>query len=124
MRVKKAVPYVQVRNLNHSLEFHTSVLGYELREVMKFEDGEPFWAHLNNGESSLMLSSLPVHDRPRLTWVYADDTDAAYQECIAAGHQPLTCPKDEEHGCREFVVIDDSGEVYVIAHQLRNTDER
>lgn len=117
MNVRKAVPCLKVPDMEAALAFYRDVLGFEVSDQLDTE-GRPFWAQLTQGTAAIMISDRLVHDRPRLTWLYVDDADAAYAEIRAAGGRPLSGPEDEAHGCREFLIEAPDGEVYVVAQLL------
>ena len=121
--VKKAVPYLRVSDLAAELRFYQEVLGFEIRQFLRQGDGEIFWAQLQNGDTSVMLSSRPVHDRSRLTWLYVEDVDAIYASLRAQGVEPLSEPKNESHQNREFLIETPDGTVYVIAQSLHSAPE-
>jgi predicted enzyme related to lactoylglutathione lyase len=124
INILKAVPYIKVNNLAKEVDFYTNVLGYEIGEELFLEDGERFFVTLHQrrdsqeGGSTVMLSSLKVHGRKRLIWLYVEDVDAAYDVIVKAGGKPLWEPRDEEHGNREFLVESLEGHVYVVAENL------
>ncbi len=76
---------------------------------------------MENGGCSYMLSSLSVHNRTRLTWLYVEDVDQAYRQIILDEGKPLSQPRNEPHGCREFLVEDPDGEIYVISQVIEKS---
>ena len=117
MTVIHAVPYVKVDDLEAGIALHRA-LGYEIRDEERDDNGR-YWVQLMNGNSRLMLSNRLVHDRARLTWLFVEDADVAYDELVAEGLAPLGPVTEQDHGTREFLLENPAGDVYVISHHIR-----
>lgn len=121
MLVRAAQPYVKVANMEESLAFFQNVLHYEVVERLE-ANGKVFWASLRNGPSLIMISSRPVHDRHRLTWLYVEDVDNAYAEMVQSGFVPISEPTDQQHGTREFIVEDPDGNPFVVSQPIKRQE--
>jgi len=119
MQIRKSVPYEQVSDLPGAIGFYRDVLGYQVRQALRDEGGAVFFASLERGADSIMLSSRPVHDRSRLTWLYVDDVEGAHERLREVGARIVFPPADQEHGNREFLVEGPGGRAIVIAEPLR-----
>ncbi len=114
MKFFKVVPYYTVEDLDKEIDFYCKVLGYEVMGSLEDDKGI-YWADRRNDKDDIMLSNRLVYDRPRLTWLYVEDVDAAYQEVVKRGGKPLYKPQDTEHQTREFLIEDASGNTLVIS---------
>ncbi len=117
VKIRRAVPYYKVADLEASVRWYCGSLGYVVLESVS-DQGEVYWAMLGNGAHRVMLSSRPIHGYESLTWLYVDDVDAVHRELTAAGFQSLTPPTNQVHRNREFLITDPAGNVYVLAHPL------
>jgi catechol 2,3-dioxygenase-like lactoylglutathione lyase family enzyme len=117
-------PFFIVDELQASLAFYTSKLGFEIAFTGGGDgDGEDFYGGVQRDGVMIMLKAITpeIHPQPnhsRHEWarwdayVYTPDPDSLYSEFVAKGvpmHRPLA---DTGDGLRAFEIIDNSG--YVI----------
>jgi catechol 2,3-dioxygenase-like lactoylglutathione lyase family enzyme len=117
------VPFFIVENLQSSLDFYQSKLGFEI-EHKGGGDGvsEDFWAMVRRDGVMVMLKAIApeIHPQPnhsRHEWaawdayIHTSDPDSLYEEYVSRAvpmHKPL---KDTTDGLRAFEVIDNNGYV-------------
>lgn len=118
MKVINAVPYLTVDDLDKELSFYQQSMNYEIVNSLKDEKGI-FWVYIRNGGSDLMLSNRLVHGRRKLTWLYVEDVEDAYDQVLKSGGKPLNQPEDFGYNTKEFIINDDAGNTLVIAQRLK-----
>lgn len=77
-------------------------------------------AEIRIGDSLVMIS--PATERAAFTaflYVYVDDADLVFDRALEAGAVVLEEPLDTPYGDRRAMVRDPFGNVFQIAHQLR-----
>jgi PhnB protein len=83
------------------------------------DPGRP--AEVRIGDSRIMVSAAGVRDLfPAFLHVYVDDADAAYRRAVDAGATTLEAPLDTPYGDRRAMVRDPFGNVFQIAHPVRD----
>jgi lactoylglutathione lyase len=142
MDINAVTPYLHVSDVQRSIAFYRDALGFQVTAGME-HDGRPAWARLENGPTSLMVSSLMARSLPHdddddhqhggtwpgpgqvvgvdvlgATWLYVSDVDAQYERLKAAGFAVIGEPRDQTHGTREFMLADPDGYHYVIASPI------
>jgi len=84
----------------------------------EFEPGHPAEIHI--GDSLIMISPATERDPfPGFLYVYVEDADQAYENAVNAGAASLEAPLDTPYGDRRAMVRDVFGNVYQIAHPMR-----
>lgn len=77
-------------------------------------------AEIRIGDSLVMVTDVgPRELFPAFLYVYVDGADAAYRRALAAGAVSLEEPLDTAYGDRRGTVRDPFGNVWQIAHVLR-----
>ena len=122
--LRSIVPCFIVENLQASLDFYQSKLGFEIAYKGGGNgDGEDFWAFVRRDGVMVSFKAIapeihPQPNRSRHEWarwdayIHTSDPDSLYGEYVSRSvpmHQHL---KDTEDGLRAFEVIDNNG--YVI----------
>jgi catechol 2,3-dioxygenase-like lactoylglutathione lyase family enzyme len=117
------VPCFIVENLQASLDFYQSKLGFEIAYKGGGDGhGEDFWAFVRRDGVMISLKAIApeIHPQPnhsRHEWarwdayIYTSEPDSLYEEYVSRSvpmHKPL---KDTKDGLRAFEVIDNSGYV-------------
>jgi catechol 2,3-dioxygenase-like lactoylglutathione lyase family enzyme len=140
--------YLRVADIERSLHFYRDGLGFLVTD-QALEDGRPFWVRLKRDLFSVMISDRPSrfvedtapeedhehredghHTFPGVgathagelnlvTFLYVADADAAYQELLDRGVEPLDAPADKFYGVREFLVRDPDGYFYAVAQPVK-----
>ena len=68
-----------------------------------------------------MVSAAGARDLfPAFLYVYVDDADATYRRAVDAGATTLEAPLDTPYGDRRAMVRDPFGNVFQIAHPVRD----
>ena len=124
-------PFFIVDNLQRSLDFYCSKLGFEIAYKGGADGhGEDFWGMVRRDGVMIMLKAIApeIHPQPnhsRHEWarwdayVYTPDPDALYQEYVGKDvsiHQPV---KDTGDGLRAFEIVDNSGYVLCFGRPLK-----
>ena len=113
-------PFFIVSNINRSVAFYVTKLGFEVRYIGP--DGDPFFAMVGCGPVSIMLKAITADIKPMpnptrhewATWdayISTEDPDALFFEFSLAGirfRQPIHNNSD---GLRGFEVTDADGYV-------------
>jgi catechol 2,3-dioxygenase-like lactoylglutathione lyase family enzyme len=86
--IQNLVPMAHVADVEDSIGFYTSHLGFSVRNRLE-HGGRTFWAWLDSGSASLMLSaaSAPVDPEQQavLFYLYADDVAGLREKLLAEG---------------------------------------
>jgi catechol 2,3-dioxygenase-like lactoylglutathione lyase family enzyme len=119
-------PCFIVDNLQSSLDFYQSKLGFEIAYKGGGDGhGEDFWAFVRRDGVMISLKAIApeIHPRPnhsRHEWarwdayVHTSDPDSLYSEYVSRAvpiHKPL---KDTEDGLRAFEITDNNGYVLLL----------
>jgi len=117
------VPFFIVENLQSSLDFYQSKLGFEI-EHKGGGDGvsEDFWAMVRRDGVMVMLKAITpeIHPQPnhsRHEWaawdayIHTSDPDSLYEEYVSRSVPMHKHLKDTTDGLRAFEVIDNNGYV-------------
>ena len=127
--LKNLIPMLNVRDIEASLEFYSSALGFEVvsnPNVIK----QWRWATIRAGQTELMLSqtetppalkqgSDPQQDThwPAIFYFYPDDVTRLYADVVARGYKP-TALVDTIYGMREFSLTDPDGHMLSFGEDL------
>ena len=124
-------PFFIVDNLQRSLDFYCSKLGFEIAYKGGGNGhGEDFWGMVRRDGVMIMLKAIapeihPQPNRSRHEWarwdayIYTPDPDSLYQEYVSRDvpiHQAL---KDTGDGLRAFEIVDNSGYVLCFGRPLK-----
>jgi len=78
-------------------------------------------AEISIGDSLIMVA--PATQRalfPAFLYIYVEDADETFRRALAVGATSLEAPFDTPYGDRRAMVRDPFGNVFQIAHQVRN----
>lgn len=107
-------PRIVVSDVTTQIEFLRAVFD----GTGEVHPGRPAEMHI--GDSLIMVTSTNEREPfPAFLYVYVDDVDEKYQRALAAGATSLEAPLDTPYGDRRAMVRDPFGNVYQIAHQVR-----
>ena len=116
-------PFFIVDNLQESLDFYCSKLGFEVAHKGGGDvPDEDFWGIVERDHVMLMLKSITpeIHPQPNHTrhewapwdaYIHTSDPDALYAEFVGRSVPIRRQPSDTSDGLRAFEVIDNSGYV-------------
>lgn len=109
--VRALWPLLFVSDIQRSIEFYTSRLGFEM--VGKAEgEGGVFWCRLERGGACFMLQQRESEDLGPAEGVsfffVCDDVDRIYREFLAAG-LAVSPPEESYYGMRQLPVPDPDG---------------
>ena len=122
MLLKHLVPMLNVSDIDRSLEYYRSGLGFEVvSDPAAVKEWR--WATIRSGHTELMLSeSRPQKTEPRVRdphsdtdwpvifYFYPDDVVRLYAHVLAEGFEP-TALTVTHYGMREFSLVDPDGHV-------------
>ncbi len=122
MKLLNLVSMLNVSNIDNSLDFYQTALGFEVvSDPAAVRDWR--WATIRSGHTELMLSetghapapkdiSDPHQDNswPTIFYFYPDDVVRLYTHVVAAGYEP-TALEVTHYGMREFSLVDPDGHV-------------
>ena len=120
---KDAMPILDVKNLEASIEYYTSKLGFTKNWDWPDDSEDKTFGSVTNGEVSIFLAETaePIHP----TWVFCDvnNADNVYKAYVEAGATIREAPNDKPWGSREFHAEDLDGNVLRIASPLPHEHE-
>jgi PhnB protein len=109
-------PRIVVSDVTAQIEFLRAVFD----GTSELHPGRP--AEIHVGDSLIMVTSTTEREPfPAFLYIYVDDADDTYQRALAAGATPLEAPLDTPYGDRRAMVRDPFGNVFQIAHQMRQS---
>jgi uncharacterized glyoxalase superfamily protein PhnB len=105
-----------VSDVEKAVEFLRSVFG----AAAQIEPGRPTDVHI--GDSVVLVSSAAERGPfPSFLYVYVEDADSTYQQAMRAGASSIEGPVDTPYGDRRAMFQDGFGNVYQVAHRLRDS---
>ena len=122
-KLNSVTPCFIVENLQASLDFYQSKLGFEIEHKGGGNGGrEDFWAFVRRDSVMISLKAIApqIHPQPnhsRHEWarwdayIHTTDPDALYEEYGGRSVPMQNNLKDTEDGLRAFEVIDNNGYV-------------
>lgn len=111
---RSVTPRIVVSDVAAQVEFLRAV--FDAHGVV--EPGRPAEVHI--GDSLIMVSTAGVRDLfPAFLYVYVDDADETCRRAVDAGAATLEAPLDTPYGDRRAMVGDPLGNVFQIAHPIR-----
>ncbi|MEM7128965.1 MAG: VOC family protein [Chloroflexota bacterium] len=122
MKFNTLIPLLDVKNVEHSIEFYADALGFTIEDKLIW-NGQIDWALLSSGPIRLMLSnnSESFHE----TWVatngsiffiYPEDIDSLYKALQVKGYEPSAL-QASQGGTREFCLQDPDGYTLWFSHK-------
>ena len=104
-------PYLVVANAAAQVEFLKKAFGAREDELLALPDGTVVHAQVWVHDCLVMIGQAGKEYPPMqaMLYVYVEDTDAAYQACLAAGAASVSEPKDQYYGDRNAGVRDPNG---------------
>jgi predicted enzyme related to lactoylglutathione lyase len=103
--------FLEVDNLEESLDFYATGLGFEIEQHTPADD--PPMATLRAGRLRLSLAQRPSMISKRGRGIYffltVDDVDEFYDFVTAAGIETFEPPEDASWGGRFFAAVDPNG---------------
>lgn len=117
MKTHGSATTFQVSDLEASLKFYTTVLGFS--ERFRFGD----YAGVEHGEVQIHLSGPGSTNKRQVgqggIYIFCDDCDSYYQEIVARGGRAQAPPKDYEYGMRDFALEDPDGNLLAFGQESR-----
>ena len=120
MKLKQLIPMLNVSNLEQSLNFYSTALGFEVVSDPKAVK-EWRWATIRSGDTELMLSESEgepnltqginphqVVDWPCIFYFYPDNVEQLYQHVVDNGFKP-TALETTLYDMKEFSLQDPDG---------------
>lgn len=109
-------PYLTVAGADTFIQFVAAVFGGQVSERIMRPDGKIAHADVRIGDATIMLADASDEwpARPSALYIYVHDTDATYQQALAAGAESLMAPAHQFHGDRMAGVRDEFGNVWWI----------
>jgi len=120
LKLKELVPILVCDDVQESIRFYTSVLGFTITG-REDDIGKTGWAYLNHGRVQIMLASPSYLPDPikvkgyypqALFYFYPDNVVELHASLKEQGH-PVGDLTVRGYGMREFQMIDPSGHVLV-----------
>jgi uncharacterized glyoxalase superfamily protein PhnB len=110
-------PYLVLEGAAKVIEFVKQAFGAQEVVCMAQPDGTVMHAEVRIGDSVVMLGEAcgEYKPMPAMLYLYVTDTDATYQQALAAGGTSLAEPADQFYGDRRAGVKDSAGNQWIIA---------
>lgn len=120
--IQHLVPYLWLQGVPEFLDFAKSILGAEIVQEAKGEDGAAFFAMVKINDTIFYVQEAESAARTMTTslYIYVPDTDAAYSKALAAGTTSLSEPADQPFGDRNACVQDEWGNQWWFGTYLGN----
>ena len=115
MTFEKSIPILYSSDLNRSLEYYTTVLGFE--DKWQWRDPPPFGGVVKNGVEIFFCEKNMGHAG---TWlcIVVDNVDAYYESIKEKGANIITPPVNRDWYMREMIVADPDGHVIRFGHRI------
>lgn len=117
------VPYLFVDDPEKELSWCEDVLGFEVIEVWRDDDGTVENVELGWADTELWLDGGGRPDGHGPVWigVWVDDPDAVHERLLIAG---VECdpPRDRPFGVRELQVVDPEGNTFGLMARIPRPD--
>lgn len=115
-------PYLIVADAAAQIDFLQRAFNAELKYAMKTSAGAVSHAHVQVGDSMIMLGQARDQWVPKPTslYLYVPDCDALYRSALAAGGKSVMEPATMFYGDRHGGVEDASGNTWWIATHLED----
>jgi PhnB protein len=119
---RTVTPYLKLPNSGRLVEFLKTAFGATEKARLLKPDGTLLHAELFIGDTLLMIHELPPESTPKPGTLYlrVANTDATFQQAIAAGATPIFQPTDMYYGERVACVTDVSQNDWWIAAPVEN----
>ena len=118
MKTFGAATTFQVSNLDSSLQFYTTKLGFS--ERFRFGD----YAGVEYGDVQIHLSGPKATNKRQIgqggIYIFCDDVDSYFSEVTSKGASVQAPPKDYEYGMRDFVIEDPDGNLIGVGQESKN----
>jgi catechol 2,3-dioxygenase-like lactoylglutathione lyase family enzyme len=119
MKTFGAATTFHVSNLDTSLLFYTSKLGFT--ERFRFGD----YAGVEYGDIQIHLSGPGATNKRQIgqggIYIFCDTVDSYFSEVTSKGASVQYAPKDYEYGMRDFVIEDPDGNLIGIGQEIKNS---
>jgi len=120
MAFNHLIPMLEVEDMEESITFYQSILGFSCAERVSEE-----WALLEKDDAQVMLSRRFFKDKYPNTcmtgslYIYCDDIDVVWQ--ILKDKVEICYPiEDFEYGMREFAIFDCNGYRIQFGHEIKS----
>ncbi len=119
---RTVTPYLKLHNSDRLVEFLKGAFNATEKARLLKPDGTLLHAELFIGDTLLMIHELPPPGVPKPCTLYVrvTNTDATFQQAIAAGATPIFQPTDMYYGERVACVTDVSQNDWWIAAPVEN----
>jgi len=117
--------YLIVEDIQSELNFVNKGFGAEEIERIAMPDGTIMHAEVRIGDSVIMMGP-PKGEfgaKTSMMYIYVEDTDSAYQDCLAAGATSEMEPADQFYGDRNAGVKSPNGNLYWIATHIEDVSQ-
>jgi catechol 2,3-dioxygenase-like lactoylglutathione lyase family enzyme len=119
-------PNLKARDIDETIAFYTSVLGFELVSRMDNEEEGYSWCALTSGSTQIMFNTLgPAEEEPALTGtLYFNPADVRLLWDELKDWMPIEWPLEEmPYGMLEFAIRDCNGYVLVFGQAIETEAE-
>lgn len=123
-------PYLIVRGARAALEFYKQAFGATQVLCLDMPDGSVAHAEMKIGDSIFMMgeeneqyqchSPLKLGGTPLGLMIYVNDSDAVYNQALAAGAKVLRPIQNQFYGDRSGTVIDPFGHQWTISTHIED----
>ena len=117
--------YLVLDDIQSELDFVTKAFGAKEIERIEMPDGTLVHAEVRIGDTVVMMG--PTKDEfgacSCMMYIYVEDTDSTYQNCLAAGAKSMMEPADQFYGDRNAGVKSPGGNLYWVATHFEDVSK-
>lgn len=115
----KTASVLPVDDVVATTDYYRDVFGFDIRSM---SGDPPYYAIVERGDASIHFSQREDTSKkipPCHVYIFVTDVDAVYDEYKARGLDIFTPPEDQDHGMREFEVMDLNGHFMTFGERVR-----
>ncbi len=118
------IPVLSVRSVDGSIEYYTTVLGFDKDWEWPFGEGEKTFGSVSHGAVTVFFNKRKDQEaRPFCVYYYVKDVDKLNEVYKTAGANITEEPTDKPWRMREMLVTDPDGHVLRIGSPLEHEHE-
>lgn len=114
-------PTLRARNVLTLAEWYRDRLGFEIRFL--YQD-PPTHAVIRRDEIRLGIAPRDVDFGPMSLYLFLEDVDAFYAECLTRGIQPNRRPEITDYAMKDFDLTDPDGNRLCFGETIESVEQR
>ena len=114
-------PYLLAEDADKLIDFLKAAFGASSTECVRDKEGRTMHGEVKIGDSIVMVGGKKKDPTSMaMLYLYVEDTDAVYQQALAAGGVSLMEPTDQFYGDRNAGIQDPDGNKWWIATHIED----